>query len=114
MDWKELQSPAQLQDIERESGEHPVLIFKHSTRCSISSTALNRIRQAGRHDLGVATAVYVLDLLVHRDISNTIAERYGIRHESPQAILLRHGKAVFNASHLSILPAEIRQAAELL
>ena len=114
MDWKALESAVQLEELERESGEHPVLIFKHSTRCSISSTALNRIRQAGPHDLGVSTAVYVLDLLAHRDLSHIIAERYAIWHESPQAILLRHGKAVFNASHLSILPAEIRQAAELL
>jgi bacillithiol system protein YtxJ len=114
MDWKALESAAQLEELERESGVHPVLIFKHSTRCSISSTALNRIRQAAQGDLGAETAVYVLDLLAHRDVSNTIASRYGIWHESPQAILLRHGKAVFNASHLSIIPAEIRQAAELV
>jgi bacillithiol system protein YtxJ len=112
MDWKALESEEQLNQLEDESGVHPVLIFKHSTRCSISSTALNRIRQAGHGDLGADTVVYVLDLLAHRDISNMIASRYGIWHESPQAILLLHGKPVFNASHLSIIPSEIRQAAQ--
>jgi bacillithiol system protein YtxJ len=101
----------QLDELDALSHSRPVLIFKHSTRCSISSTALGRMRAAGQEGVGAETAAYLLDLLAHRDISNAIAERYGVEHESPQVIVIRNGTAVFHASHLSIFPGEIRKIA---
>jgi bacillithiol system protein YtxJ len=113
MDWITLGQISDLDRIDLESHDYPVLIFKHSTRCSISSTALNRIRSARPGELGEDTVVYVLDLLTLRPVSDAIATRYGIHHESPQAILIRHGKPVYHASHLAIMPAEIRHAASI-
>ncbi len=110
MDWNSIAQIAELDRLELESHDHPVLLFKHSTRCSISSTALNRIRSARPGELGERTVVYVLDLLSYRPVSDAITARYGIHHESPQAILLLAGKPVYHASHLGILPSEIRQA----
>jgi bacillithiol system protein YtxJ len=83
-----------------------VLIFKHSTRCSISSTALNRLERAWRPE-DAGHAVWYLDLLRYRPISNAIAERYGIQHESPQVLVIRAGRCVYDASHTAITHAEV-------
>ncbi len=78
-----------------QSFERPVVLLKHSTTCGISSGVY---REVGL----VASDVNVVVIQTHRDISNAIATRTGVRHESPQAIVLREGKAVYNASHYDI------------
>ena len=83
-----------------ESKEQPVVIFKHSTRCSISSMAFDRLRRAWKE--GENVKPYYLDLIQYRDISNQIAERFGIMHQSPQVILLKDGKAIYDNSHMGI------------
>jgi bacillithiol system protein YtxJ len=88
--------------------EEKFIVFKHSTRCSISTTALSRFER----DWDSASAVkpYYLDLLEHRNISNAIAQDTGVEHESPQAILIENGKVLKFASHLSIYVAELLDA----
>lgn len=100
MNWKKLEKIEQLEEIDRLSAEGTVLIFKHSTRCSISIAALGRLER--HHESLKTIADYYLDLLSHRDISNAIAERYQVIHESPQAILIKNGKAVHVRSHFEI------------
>lgn len=102
VEWIPLNSSQQLDDIIAESSSHPVLIFKHSTRCSISSTALNRFEQSWISDDNNSIAPYYLDLLNHRDISNSIERVFGVMHQSPQAIVIRNGKAIHNSSHFDI------------
>lgn len=94
MRWNNLENTAQLTEIEQISASKPVLIFKHSTRCSISSTSLNRLERAWKDDDYNKVTPYQLDLLRYRDLSAQIAERYGVEHESPQAIVIQNGKAV--------------------
>lgn len=77
------------------SFERPVVLLKHSTTCGISSGVY---REVGL----VASDVNVVVIQTHRDISNAIATRTGVRHESPQAIVLRDGKPVYHASHYDI------------
>ena len=102
MNWIPLTDIDQLNTTDEASKEKPVLIFKHSTRCSISSAALGRLERAWTGDDDTAHAIYFLDLLRYRPISNAIAERYGIEHESPQALVIRNGKCVQVNAHFGI------------
>lgn len=101
MVWHNLEDIAQLQDIIDNSSEKPVLIFKHSTRCSISSMAKNRMERSWSFEDDQVTAYY-LDLIAFRDISNQIAETFEVEHQSPQALLIQDGKCIYNASHNAI------------
>ncbi len=108
MQCRELTEIHQLEEVDKESIHAPdgVLIFKHSTRCAISHLAWSRFKRGwskSKEDL----PVYYLDLLKHRDISNKIAERYGVKHQSPQILLLKAGDCIYNASHTAISPAGI-------
>jgi bacillithiol system protein YtxJ len=100
MAWRALTDLGQLNEIVNESTEKPVVIFKHSTRCSISRMALRQFEQ--EFDLEGKVVPYYLDLLEHRDISNDIANRFGVYHQSPQLILIKEGKAIYDRSHESI------------
>jgi bacillithiol system protein YtxJ len=100
INWTELTDVLQLMEIEAISNEKPVVIFKHSTRCSISRMALKQFER--EFDLNDTVDAYFLDLIEHRDISNEIATRFNVYHESPQLILIKNGKAVYNVSHSDI------------
>lgn len=100
VNWTELTNVAQLLEVAAISNEKPVVIFKHSTRCSISRMALKQFER--EYDLNESVDTYFLDLIAHRDISNEIASRFNVYHESPQLILIRNGKAIYNVSHSDI------------
>jgi len=102
MNWIELKSLVQLEELEHSSKEHPVLIFKHSSQCSTSWMAWDRLQR--NHTSGEMENVkkYFLDLLSYREISNAIARKFEVEHESPQAILIKNGKAIYSASHFEI------------
>lgn len=99
--WKDLTQLKQLDEIVEESAEKPVVIFKHSTRCSISRMALKAFEREYAIEEAKAKP-YFLDLLAHRDISNEIASRFNVQHQSPQLILIIDGKAVYTTSHSDI------------
>jgi bacillithiol system protein YtxJ len=99
--WNDLTELKQLDGIISESQDTPVLIFKHSTRCAISRMALRQFEQEYSIDADTVKP-YFLDLLEHRDISNEIANRFDVVHQSPQLILIKDGKAVYNTSHSDI------------
>ena len=82
-------------------GPKPVVLYKHSTMCGICDGTIEEVQSFESKHPDAAT-VYYLDLLAHRDVSNAIAQRLGIRHESPQAIVLKDGKAVAVLNHRSI------------
>lgn len=106
MNWTPLTSLAQLDAIDATSREKPVLIYKHSTRCNISAAALSRLERAWTAADDAEQTTYYLDLLAHRDISDAIAERYGVEHESPQTLVIRDGKCVHVAAHFGITYAD--------
>ena len=103
--WRSLTDLGQLNEIIDLSTEKPVVIFKHSTRCSISRMALKQFEN--EFDLNEKVVSFVLDLIEYRNISNEIASRFGVQHQSPQIILICDGKAVYNASHESIEAAKL-------
>lgn len=100
MNWNPLNQISQLADIDVESQNQTVVIFKHSTRCSISSTALSRIER--KWNEAQPLKWYYLDLLQYREISNKLAEHYEVEHQSPQVLLIKSGKCVYTTSHLDI------------
>lgn len=100
MNWNALTDLEQLNEIISLSNEKPVVIFKHSTRCSISRMALKQFEN--EFDLSDKVTPYFLDLIVHRDISNGIASRFGVMHQSPQLLLIKGGKSVYDVSHSDI------------
>lgn len=94
----------QLQQINELSAQQPVVIFKHSTRCSISSMAKSRLERAKSPD---NAAFYYLDLIKYRGISNKIAEDYSVHHQSPQVLLIKNGECVYEETHNGISMDEL-------
>ncbi|MEX2597764.1 MAG: bacillithiol system redox-active protein YtxJ [Salibacteraceae bacterium] len=99
--WQRLKAVSDLKSIDETSYQIPVAILKHSTRCSRSAFAKERL--ANSYHLPTSKfAFYYLDLLQYREVSNAITRQYGIPHQSPQLIIIRNGKAVFDTSHEDI------------
>jgi bacillithiol system protein YtxJ len=99
INWENLTSINQLQDIVKDSYEKNILIFKHSTRCIISKTVLRNFEDDATQDANEKIDFYFLDLLEHRDVSNEIANRLNVEHQSPQVLFISKGVCVFNTSH---------------
>ena len=105
--WLPLTQPEQIIDLAQSSHEQPVLIFKHSTTCSISAAAKSKIERQWS-DSGLANVpIYYLDLLRFRPLSAQIAEQFGIRHESPQLLLIQDGECSYDASHMGIRLSDV-------
>ena len=108
MKWIHLTNIDQLMEIDQQSFNRPQFIFKHSTRCSISSMILTRLERSNAPE---HVDCYILDLIKHRDISNKIAQEYDVYHESPQVLLIKNGECVYDESHYGItMDAVIEQA----
>jgi bacillithiol system protein YtxJ len=107
IDWHTLNDLGQLGEIVVASKTKPVLLFKHSTTCSISRMALKNFER--EFDLQQQITPYFLDLLRHRDISNEIAARFEVVHQSPQILLIKDGKSIYNTSHENIDATVLRE-----
>jgi len=108
MNWINLTDDQQLATIREESNTRPVVIFKHSTRCAISSMAKNRLERSVQPE---QIDFYYLDLIRHRGISNKIAEDFQVHHESPQILLIKNGECIYEESHNGIDMDEIAKMA---
>ncbi len=108
MNWKELNHIDQLEEIREKSFSKKQAIFKHSTRCAISSMVRNRLER----DYNIAEEdldIYHLDLIARRDISNQIMENWNVQHESPQLIIIENDTAIHHASHHMISVGELKK-----
>lgn len=106
MNWIELKNEDQILEIIEKSESKPQVIFKHSTRCSVSSMAKNRLERSTTPE---NTDFYYLDLIAHRAISNKIAEEFSVFHESPQILLIKNGECLYDESHNAISMSEIEE-----
>ena len=104
MDWHNLINENQLDELVVKSQERPQLIYKHSTRCGTSSLIRNRLERA---TVPAAMDFYFLDLIAYRSLSDKIANSFGVRHESPQVLLIQNGECVYHQSHGAIYMEEI-------
>ncbi|HQU82794.1 MAG TPA: bacillithiol system redox-active protein YtxJ [Pyrinomonadaceae bacterium] len=100
-----LDSLETLEEIIQSSNEKPVVLFKHSVTCPISFDVYNEVSNVGKD-------IYLVVVQSARAISNSIAEKTNIRHESPQAIILKNGEVVYHASHYDISSDDIEKFAQ--
>lgn len=109
INWNYLTDSSELGTLIKLSNAKPVLIFKHSTRCGISRMALKSFER--EYDLNDSQIeLYFLDLLNYRALSDEIATRFHISHQSPQVIVLQNEKVVYHESHYQIGVEEIKKA----
>lgn len=106
--WFPLNSNESLEALLAASFETPCLIFKHSTRCNISDIAKYRLESDWAFPANTIRPYY-LDLIAHRALSNIVAERFAVHHESPQVLLIVKGACTYDADHLDIQVAEIAE-----
>lgn len=85
------------------SHDRPVILFKHSSTCPISAAAYEEMSR-------IEPEVSLVVVQRARDVSREVEARTGVRHESPQTIILRNGQAVWNASHWKIKAEAVEQA----
>jgi bacillithiol system protein YtxJ len=108
MNWKTIENEQAFPAVLQESAEKPVLLFKHSHRCSISAVALSRLERSW--DLSPEqVSTYQVNVISQRELSRFLADKLNIWHESPQVLLLKDGKCVYNASHLEISYKELTE-----
>ena len=109
MNWITLQQEEQLAQIKELSKTKAQVIFKHSSRCSISNVIKNRLEKGPTPS---NIDFYFLDLIRYRDISNKVAEDFSVYHESPQVLLIKNGECIYDESHSGIMMSEIEEQAE--
>ena len=101
-------------DVERAIGashHRPVVICKHSATCGISAQALDSLEEWFGAESRTPEA-YIVTVQTHRALSTGLAERFGIRHETPQLLLLRDGVVTWHASHHHVRGAELQAVLE--
>ena len=107
--WKVLNEADQIEKIKTASHQKPIVIFKHSTSCGISSMAKYKLEDKWDFN-GEELDFYYLDLLSNRSISNAVADAFGVVHQSPQILIIKDGKAIYNTSHHMVSVAAIKEA----
>jgi bacillithiol system protein YtxJ len=113
MNWNELNHSNQLTEIDAASATNKVMILKHSTRCSISASALNRLERNWKANDNDKIKPYYLDLIANRQVSNDVAKHYNIEHESPQVLVISNGKCIYNVTHSEIRYEDLMEAIAL-
>ena len=108
MNWISLDKLSQLVNIKEESYNRAQVIFKHSTKCAISSMAKSRLE---RNQFPKDVPFFFLDLIKHREISDTIENEFNVDHESPQVLIIKNGACVYDESHNGINMDEILEQA---
>jgi bacillithiol system protein YtxJ len=109
--WNHLTQAEQVLAIKNASMEVPQLIFKHSTTCSISGMAKNRLDRA---EAPTQVVFHYLDLLSYRPVSALVAETFNVHHESPQVLLIHQGACIYDESHYGITMDEIAEQVDQL
>jgi len=104
MIWFKLNSFNALDELIIKSNESPQILFKHSTRCSASSIALNRIQSSE-----IEQNLYILDVIGNRELSNQIAQLFNVVHQSPQLLIIYNQTCIYHASHLSISERTVKE-----
>ena len=107
MEFQSLESLEQLDEIVVSKGNS--IIFKHNTTCPISRNAKRKLQEDGDL-LPDNTPVFLVDLIANREISNAVANKLNVKHESPQLLVIKDGKCTYNESLFNISVEETAQA----
>lgn len=109
MNWNKLTEAGQVKEIKALSETKPVMIFKHSTRCSISSMSLDRLTRKWSDSDSEKVTPYLLDLIASRELSDFVAKEFHVMHESPQVLLIKDGAVIYDNSHYGISYADLME-----
>jgi bacillithiol system protein YtxJ len=101
--FSQVEDAAALEELLARSHEGPVLLFKHSNSCPISARAYRQMQE-------VKAPVSIVVVQKSRDLSREVESRTGVQHETPQALVLRNGQAVWSASHFDVTSDAVEQA----
>jgi bacillithiol system protein YtxJ len=113
LSWTNIISIDDLETIQMNSFRQPCLIYKHSSRCSISDIAFRRLQvYPESHSLNLA--LYFLDIIRFRSLSEAISTNYHVYHESPQVLVIFKGECIYDSSHLDIQWNDILGQVDLL
>jgi len=104
--WNTISEKEKLNILLNRSEEYPQLIYKHSTRCSVSYVAKQELDQH-KETLSDHADLHLINVIEQRDLSNLIAERLNVRHESPQVLVLKNRQVIWSGSHWSVKGKEI-------
>jgi len=110
MQWEALTELRQIEEIQKLSNEIPILIYKHSTRCSTSLMVLNRLEKNWQEEYDHHFKSFFLDLIAFREVSNAIASIFNVEHESPQVLVINKGRSIYTGSHYEINYPDILKA----
>lgn len=109
MEWKEIKSKETIKGIEEKSRQNPVIIFKHSTRCPISSNVLGRLKRDWQEEQDLDAEFYIIDIINYRDLSKAIADHFNVKHQSPQMMIIKNGQSIYDESHFDIEYDKIKE-----
>ena len=107
--WKYITSTEDISRLEEISKQKPVIIFKNSTRCSISHASLSDFERDLQSSDAFNAELYMLDVVAYRPVSLKIAEHFAINHQSPQLLLIVDGKCIYHNSHFGISLRDVKQ-----
>lgn len=108
VNWQKLDSGEALNQVMRESETQNVLIFKHSSRCSLSAMIKGRLEHHWSEDDLTDVKPYFLDLITFREISNAVARQFDVPHQSPQVLVIKNGSCIYDNSHYGISYYELK------
>lgn len=106
--WTYLNTTDDLDAVVDLSYQQTCLIFKHSIRCSLSAVAKHRLETAWDFE-DQQLKPFFLDLINYRDLSNLVADRFAVQHESPQVLMIKEGRCIYDTSHLDITVEELHE-----
>ena len=104
--------PQRIEDLDRllaQTADRPLLLFKHSLTCGTSAEALDELLDHINEE-ALDASYAILTVQSHRELSNAVSARLGVRHETPQALLIRHGRVIWSASHFRVTAAAVQSA----
>ncbi len=104
--FKEIQNTEELDMLIEKSNEQAIVLFKHSTTCPISAGVYQEISNADAD-------INLIVVQKARDVSNAVAEKTGIRHESPQAFVVKNGEVIYHASHYDVTANDVEKMLEV-
>lgn len=113
IEWQHLKTSKELQSLIQKSHDTPAVIFKHSKRCGASAIVKKRLEEDWDLESGEID-IYFLDLIEHRDLSSEVAKTFGVRHESPQILVINNGQSLFDTSHGGVSVTAIKKVLESL
>lgn len=104
--WQNISDIDSFQELLEKSNEKPLVIFKHSNRCSISSMALSRFSDYAE-DIAEKSYLALVDVVADRSVSMHIADEISVQHQSPQVLVIKNNKVIFHNSHNGINGAQV-------